>query len=92
MGPHSSMMLPPGFIAPDWKGMEDLEKLFREHFKSLSPYDLFDNTVPGEPFGKFMNPRQLDEWDKMMQRQQKELEEFMNKWNKQKSAKKTEKM
>jgi hypothetical protein len=92
MGPHSPMMLPPGFIAPDRKGMQDLEKLFREHFKSFSPDEFFNNTVPDEPFGKFLDPGQQEEWDKMMQRQQKEQEEFMKKWNRQQTNKKIEKM
>jgi hypothetical protein len=92
MGPHSSMMLPPGFIAPDLKGMQDLEKLFREHFKSFSPDEIFNNPFSDEPAGKFMNPQQQDEWDKMMQRQQKEQEEFIKKWNKQQTNKKIEKM
>ena len=92
MGPRSSLMLPPGFIVPDHKGMQDLEKYFGQQFRSFDNDKFFGNPGDESPFGQFFSPRQKEEWDKMMERQKKEQEEFFKKWNKQKSEKKTEKM
>jgi len=92
MGPDTSFMLPPGFFVPDMKGMQDLEKYFGQHFKSFSPEEFFG--VPGEsnPIEKYLDSQQMEEWNKLMEKQQKEQQEFYQKWNKQKPDKKTEKM
>jgi hypothetical protein len=92
MGPNSSLMLPPGFFSPDWKGMKDLEEFFGQHFKSLSPEEFYGNPENANPLEKFLNPQQQEEWEKMMQRHQKEQEEFLKKYNKQKPEKKIKKM
>ena len=92
MGPHSSMMLPPGFFAPDRKGFSDLEQFFGKDFKPLFPDDFLnlpEKTIPEE---EFFSPRQKEEWEKMMRRHQQEQEEFFKKWNQTKPGKKIEKM
>jgi hypothetical protein len=92
MGPNSSLMLPPGFFSPDWKGVKDLEEFFGQHFKSLTPDQFYGNPGNDDSMEKFLNPQQKEEWEKMMKRQQKEQEEFFRKYNKQKPGRKTEKM
>lgn len=90
MGPHSSMMLPPGFFGPG--SFPDLKKFFGENFKSMIPDEFF--TLPSEPDHpeQFISPRQKEEWEKMLKRQQQEQEEFFKKWDQPKPGKKTEKM
>jgi len=91
-GPDSAFMLPPGFFAPDMKGLEDLQQYFDKHFKSFSPDEFFNDPDKESPYGKFLDPKQREEWEKLIQKQQQEQEEFYKKWKNQKPAKKTEKM
>ena len=91
-GPHSSMMLPPGFFTPDQDGLEELERYFEKNFRSFSPKGFFGFPEENDSTGIFRHPRQKEEWEKMIQRQQKEQEEFMKKWNPQKPGRKLEKM
>jgi hypothetical protein len=90
MGPDSSFMLPPGFFFPDMKGMEELQKYFDRHFKSFSPGEYPEEQAT--PFNRFIDPRQQEEWEKLMKKQQQELDEFNKKWNKQNRGKGIEKM
>lgn len=92
MGPHSSMMLPPGFFAPDQKGFKDLERFFDQDFESLFPDGQFKSPGDERSEEEFISPKQKEEWEKMMRRHQLEQEEFFKKWNPQKPSKKIEKM
>lgn len=92
MGPDRSFMLPPGFYVPDPRGMQELEELLQHHFKSFSP-DEFSRQHEGEiPFQRFIDPKQQEEWDQMIQRQEEEQKEFYKKWKQDQNRKKTEKM
>lgn len=92
MGPNSSFLLPPGFFIPDMKGLNDLEEFLEYHFRSFSPENDPDNIDRDELFRRFIDPRQQEEWEKLMQKQQEELREFNKKWEKQNKAKGIEKM
>jgi hypothetical protein len=90
MGPNSSFLLPPGFFMPGMKSMKDMQQYFEKQFRSFSP-----EAYPEEqttPFKRFIDPRQQEEWEKLMKKQQQELDEFNKKWNKQKPDKGIEKM
>lgn len=85
MGPDSSFLLPPGFFLPDMRGMEDLQKLFDERFKSFAPNDFFSN--PDRQQRRYINPEAQDEWEKLLNKQKKELEEFRKRWEKEQQDK-----
>jgi len=52
-----------------FRELEELQKQFQEQFKQHS------YRVP-----EFKSPEQKDEWEKLMQKQQKEKEELLKKW------------
>lgn len=92
MGPNSSFLLPPGFFIPDMKGLNDLEEFLKDHFRSFSPEDDPDGFDLQSPYRRFFDPRQQEEWEKLMKKQQEELREFNKKWEKQNKAKGIERM
>lgn len=92
MGPHSSMMLPPGFFAPGPGSFPDIRRFLGKDFKSMFPDEFFNLSPDPGPGEQFISPRQKEEWEKMMRRQQQEQEEFYKRWNQQKPNKKIEKM
>jgi hypothetical protein len=92
IGPHSSLMLPPGFFAPGQQGFRDLEHFFGQDFESLFPDRFFNPPGKDLPEEDLFSPRQREEWEKMMRRHQQEQEEFFKRWNQSKPGKKFEKM
>ena len=103
IGPHSSQMLPPGFIVPD---MEEMMKHFDKQFRSFSLPDFFGSPDELYPSRRFNDPKQQEEWEKMMKKhqlemeqwqkqmeqQQKEKQEFMDKWDRKIPKKEYKKM
>ena len=84
--------LEPYFTWMGRDGLEELERYFEKNFRSFSPKGFFGIPEENDSTGIFRHPRQKEEWEKMIQRQQKEQEEFMKKWNPQKPGRKLEKM
>ena len=60
----------------DFRDLEDLQKQFQEKFNH-------QNLV----FPEFKSPDQREEWEKLMQKQQKEKEELLKKWEEPQSKK-----
>jgi len=93
MGPHSSFMLPPGFFIPGQEGIDDIRELLEHHFKSFD----FGEFPPGlgeppAPFQRFLDPDQQKEWEELIKKQEKEMQEFRDKWEKKKPTPGLEKM
>lgn len=79
MGPDSSFLLPPGFIMPDMNSLRDLLKEFGENQDSdpFSPF-FYRRIPPGT--GRFPDLEQQKEWDALIERHRKEMEELRKKW------------
>ncbi len=86
MGPNSSFMLPPGFFIPEMEDLEEMEELLERHFKSLPPGQFPDFGNHALPFQRYADPDQQKEWQQLMEKQHKEMEEFREKWEKKKQS------
>lgn len=81
MGPDSSFLLPPGFIIPEMNSLKDLLKEFGENQDSdpFSPF-FYRQIPPGTD--RFPDLEQQKEWDALIERHQREMEELRKKWEK----------
>lgn len=79
MGPDSSFLLPPGFIMPDMNSLKDLLKEFGENQGDgpFSPF-FYRRIPPGT--SRFPDLEQQKEWDALIERHQREMEELRKKW------------
>lgn len=92
MGPNSSFLLPPGFFIPDRKGLDELQKLFDRYFQ-VPPKGEFPGFENQEiPFRLFTDPDQQKEWEELLEKQEQEIKNFREKWEKKKKIPGTEKM
>lgn len=78
-GPDSSFYFPPGFNLPDMKSLNDLLKEFGENQDAapFSPY-FYRPVPPGA--GRFPDLEQQKEWDALIERHRREMEELYKKW------------
>jgi len=79
MGPDSSFLLPPGFIMPDMNSLKDLLKEFRDNQDTdpFSPF-FYRQIPPGT--GRFPDMEQQKEWNALIERHRREMEELRKKW------------
>jgi hypothetical protein len=93
MGPDSSFLLPPGFFMPNMNSLRELLKEFRSGPGSEVPFSRFFWQPPhgfhsepprgGEvPPGKFPDVEKRREWEKLMEKHRREMEELFRKWEK----------
>lgn len=81
IGPDSSFMLPPGFIMPDQKSFDEFLRKFEDTFGERDPFSDFLKRRDPADFDRFFDPEHRKEWDELMERHQREMEEMYRKWD-----------
>ena len=81
IGPDSSFMLPPGFIMPNMQGLEELMKQFGDEFGSDDPFSDFLKRRDPADYERFFDPEHRQEWEELIERHQREMEEMYRQWD-----------
>ncbi len=87
MGPDSSFMLPPGFIMPNMRSLRDFFNEFGDMDEFGGPILRFFFDQPSLPFDRFMDKDNQHEWNNLMEKHRRELEELYRKWEEQEQKK-----
>lgn len=81
-GPDSSFFLPPGFVLPDMKSFRDFFDEFGDLQDAESPMLRYFFEEPPRRFDRFQNEEQQREWEQLMEKHHREMEELQRKWEK----------
>ncbi|MFZ5429770.1 MAG: hypothetical protein ACOZDD_06025 [Bacteroidota bacterium] len=78
IGPDSTFILPPGFIMPNMNSLRDLLKDFGEFPDEFAPF--FGH--PDRRFDRFSDEKIMQEWQELMEKHKREMDELYRKWEK----------
>ena len=81
IGPDSSFMLPPGFIMPHMQGLEEFMQQFGDEFGSDDPFSDFLKRRDPADYERFFDPEHSQEWEELIERHQREMEEMYRQWD-----------
>ena len=81
IGPDSSFMLPPGFIMPDMQGLDEFMKQFGDTFGEDDPFSDFLKRRNPSDYDRFLDPEHRKDWEELMERHRREMEEMYRKWD-----------
>jgi len=81
IGPDSSFMLPPGFIMPDMQGLDEFMKQFGDTFGEDDPFSGIPKRRNTSDYDRFLDPEHRKDWEELMERHRREMEEMYRKWD-----------
>lgn len=80
MGPDSSFMLPPGFIMPNMKSLRDFFSELEQWDEGINPNPRLFFDQPAPRFDRFLDRDMQEEWNELMEKHHREMEELYRKW------------
>lgn len=81
IGPDSSFLLPPGFIMPDQRSFDEFLRKFEDTFGERDPFSDFLKRRDPSDFDRFFDPEHRKEWEELMERHHREMEEMYRQWD-----------
>jgi len=82
MGPDSSFLLPPGFFMPNMNSLRYLLEKFRTRPDSGDPFSPFFFGQPPHLPRQFPDGEKQLEWDNLMEKHRREMDDLFRKWEK----------